>query len=48
MADAYTATLYDTSALWIAAIAATATGKLVAAGTWKQNDKVVWYTVVAA
>ena len=48
MADAYTTTLYMTSALWIAAIAATGAGKLVAAGTWKEHDKLVWYTVVAA
>lgn len=47
MVDAYTTTLYATSALWIAAIAATTVNKLVTAGTWKQNDKVVWYTIVA-
>jgi hypothetical protein len=47
MVDQYTTTLYATSALWIAAIAATAAGKLVTAGTWKQGDKVVWYVIVA-
>lgn len=47
MVDAYTTTLYTTSALWIAAINAATATKLVAAGTYKQNDKVIFYTVIA-
>ena len=48
MPDAYAAVLYNTSALWIAAINAATATKVIAAGTYKQNDKVIFYTVIAA
>jgi hypothetical protein len=44
----YTATLYNTSATWITAIAAVTATKLVAAGAYQERGKTVWYTVVAA
>jgi len=44
----YTVTTYDTSALWIAAVELVSADKLTAAGTWTQDAKLVWYTIVAA
>jgi hypothetical protein len=48
MTDAYTATLNTTSAAWIAAINGATANKLIAAGAYKQHEKTVWYTVIAA
>lgn len=48
MADAYTTTLFLTSAEWIASNNGAAAGKLVAAGVYKQNDRLVWWNIIAA
>lgn len=48
MADAYTTSLYKTSALWIAANNAAAAGKLVAAGVYEEGGKNVYWNVIAA
>ena len=43
----YTATLYNTSALWIAAIAAVTATKLSACGVYQEQGKNVYWVVVA-
>jgi len=43
----YTATLYDTSALWLAAIAAVTATKLTACGVYREQGKNVYWIVVA-
>jgi len=45
--SAYEVTLYNTSAEWITACEATTADKLVFASTWKEEGKLVWFTVVA-
>jgi hypothetical protein len=44
----YTPTLYTTSALWLAAIAAVAAGKLAGSGVYKEEGKNVYWIIVAA
>ncbi|MFA7695300.1 MAG: hypothetical protein WCX63_07175 [Methanoregula sp.] len=48
MADAYTTTLYATSALWIAANNAATATKLVAAGVYREGEKNVYWNIIAA
>jgi hypothetical protein len=48
MADAYTTTLYATSALWIAANNAATATKLVTAGVYKENGKNVYWNIISA
>jgi hypothetical protein len=48
MTDAYTTTLYKTSAPRIAANNAATVTKLVAAGIYKENGKNVYWNIIAA
>jgi len=43
----YTTTLYNTSALWISAIAAVTATKLTACGVYREGSKNVYWIVVA-